>query len=325
MKLFRRRFLQLAAAGAALPAVSRIANSQSYPSRPVRLIVGFPAGGGTDTVARLIANWLSERIGQRVIVENRPGAATNIATEFVVNAPPDGYTLLLATGANAINATLYEGLNFNFIRDTAPVGLLVRVPNVMIVGSTVPADSLTAFIAYSKASPGKVNMATAGKGSPPHIYGELFQMMTGISLVPVPYRGDAPAITDMLGGAVQFYITTVPGAIGYIRAGKLRALGVTTAERLLELPDVPTVREFVPGYEAVGWQGIVAPKGTPVEILETLSKEINSGLNDPKLAARFADLGAQVHPGSRSNFGKLIADETEKWANVIHAANIKPD
>jgi tripartite-type tricarboxylate transporter receptor subunit TctC len=325
MNPFRRRFLQLAAAAAALPVASRIAHSQSYPSRPVRLIVGFSAGGGTDTVARLIANWLTERFGQRVIVENRPGAATNIATEAVVNATPDGYTLLLATGANAINATLYEKLNFTFTRDTAPVSLLIRLPNVMVVGPSVPADSLTEFIAYSKANPGKVNMATAGQGSPPHVYGELFQMMTGISLVPIPYRGDAPAITDMLSGEVQFYITPVPGAISYIRAGKLRALGVTTAERLLELPDIPTVREFVPGYEAVGWQGIVAPKETPVEILEKLNGEINSGLNDPKLTARFADLGAQVHPRSRGDFGKLITDETEKWAKVIRAANIKPE
>ena len=323
MKLPRRKFLHLAAGAAALPAVSRLAMAQAYPTRPVRLIVGFPAGGPGDLVARLIGQWLSERLGQQFVIENKPGAGSNIGTEAVVNAPADGYTLLFATSPNAINATLYEKLNFNFIRDIAPVAGVIRVPNVMVVNPSVPVHTVPEFIAYAKANPGKINMASGGNGSTPHVSGELFKMMTGVNLVHVPYRGAAPAVTDLLSGQVQVMFDLMSSSIEHIRAGKLPALAVTTATRSEALPEIPTVGNFVPGYEASTWQGVGAPKNTPAEIVDKLNKEINAGLADRKLKARLADLGATVLAGSPADFGKLIAEETEKWGKVIRAANIK--
>ncbi len=326
MKLpHRRQFLHLAAGTAALPALPRAAWAQTYPSRPVRLIVGFAPGGTADIIARLIGQWLSERLGQPFVIENRPGAGTNIATEAVVRAPPDGYTLLLASATNASNAPLYDKLNFNFIRDIAPVAGLTRVPNVIVVTPSVPATRVPEFIAYAKANPGKLSMASGGIGSPGHVSGELFKMMTGVNMAHVPYRGGAPALTDLLAGQVQVYFCPTPAAIEYIRAGKLRALAVTTAARSEALPEIPTVGEFVPGYEASAWQGIGAPKNTSAEIVERLNKEINAALADPKMKARLADLGSAVLPGSPADFGKLIADETEKWAKVIKFAGIKPN
>jgi tripartite-type tricarboxylate transporter receptor subunit TctC len=310
---------------AALPAVSRIARAQSYPSRPVRLIVGFAPGGGNDIVARLMGQWLSERFGQPFVIENRPGAGTNIATEAVVNALPDGYTLLLVGAPNAINATLYDNLSFNFIRDIAPIAGIVRVANVMVVHPSVPAKTVSELIAYAKTNPGKINMATNGNGSGSHMNGELFKMMTGINMVNVPYRGTARAITALLGGQVQVSFVSVPGSIGYVTSGKLRALAVTTETRSPALPNVPTVGEFVAGYEASTWYGVGAPKKTPAEIIEKLNKEINAGVADPELKVRFADLGGIAIAGSPDDFGKLIADETEKWGKVIRAANIKPE
>ena len=326
MKLpHRRNFLHLAAGAAVLPAVSQLARADTYPSRPVRIIVGFPAGGGTDILARLIGQWLQERLGQPFIIENRPGAASNVAAETVVKAPPDGYRLLMVTYVNAINATLYDNLNFNFIRDIAPVAGIMRVPNVMVVNPSVPATTVSEFIAYAKANPGKINMATTGSGSGPDIYGALFKKMAGVDLVAVAYRGDAPAIIDLLGGQMQLYFGTLAGSIEQIKAGNLRALAVTTVTRSEALPDIPTVGEFVPGYEASSWFGIGAPKNTPGEIIDRLNKEINAGLADSKMKARFSDLGATVLPGSPADFGRLIAEDTEKWGKVIRAANIKPD
>jgi tripartite-type tricarboxylate transporter receptor subunit TctC len=325
VKLPRRTFLHLAAGAAALPAVIRIARAQTYPTRPVRIIVGFPAGGAADILARLIAQWLSERLGQPVIVENRPGGSTNIATETVVKAPPDGHTLLLTTVSGAINATLYEKLNFNFIRDIAPVAGIMRVPDVMEVNTSLPVETVPEFVAYAKANPGKINMASAGNGTTTHVAGELFNVMTGVTMLHVPYRGSAPALTDLLGGQVQVMFDNLPGSIEYIRAGKLRALAVTTATRSAALPDIPTVGDFLPGYEASNWLGIGAPKGTPAEIVDKLNKEINAGLADPKMKARLSDQGGTVIPGSAADFGQLIAADTEKWAIVIRAANIKPD
>jgi tripartite-type tricarboxylate transporter receptor subunit TctC len=325
MKLPRRAFLHLAAGAAALPAVSRIARAQTYPTRPVRMIVGFPAGGGADTLARLTAQWLSERLGQPFIVENRPGAGTNIATEAVVHAPADGHTLLLVGPSNATNATLFERLNFNFIRDIAPVGGIARIAFVLLVNPSLPAKTFLEFLAYAKANPAKVNMASSGSGTPSHIAGELFKMMAGVNMLHVPYRGDVPAITDLLGGQVQVYFGTLSGSIEYIRSGKLRALAVTTATRSEMLPDVPTIGEFVPGYEASTWSGVGAPKATSAEIVEKLNKEINAGLADPKLKTRLADLGGDALALSPPDFGKLIADETEKWGNVIRALNIKAE
>jgi tripartite-type tricarboxylate transporter receptor subunit TctC len=321
----RRAFLHLAASAVALPAVSRIARAQSYPTRPVRLIVGFAAGGGNDIVARLMAQWLSERTGQQFIIENRPGAGTNIATESVVRATSDGYTLLLVGAPNAINATLYDKLNFNFISDIAPIAGIVRVANVMAVHPSVPATTVSEFIAYAKANPGKINMATNGKGSAGHMSGELFKMMTGIDMVNVPYRGTAPSISALLGGQVQVSFVSVPGSIGYVTSGQLRALAVTTETRSPALPNVPTVGEFVAGYEASVWYGVGAPKNTPAEIVEKLNKEINAGVADPKLKARFADLGGVSMATTPAEFGKFIADETEKWGKVIKTAGIKPD
>jgi tripartite-type tricarboxylate transporter receptor subunit TctC len=325
MKLPRRKFLHLAAGAAALPAVSRIASAQSYPTRPVRIIVGYAAGGGVDIVARLIGQWLSERLGQPFVIENRPGAATNIGTEAVVRAPADGYTLLLADAAAAINATLYDKLNFNFIRDIAPVAGIIRVANVMEVNPSFPAKTVPEFIGYAKANPGKINFASGGNGAPPHVSGELFKMMTGVDIVHIPYRGLAPALTDLIGGQVQVMFGTMPPSIEYIRAGRLRALAVTTATRSAALPDIPTVGEFVPGYEASTWYGVGAPKNTPAEAIEKLNKEINVAFADPKMKARLADLGGIPLPGSPADFGMLIANETDKWGKVVKFSGAKPD
>jgi tripartite-type tricarboxylate transporter receptor subunit TctC len=325
MKLPRRQFLHLAAGAAALPAVSRVARAQAYPARPVRLIVGVAPGGATDTSARLIGQWLSERLGQQFVTENRPGAGGNIATEAVVNAPPDGYTLLQIGPGNVINATLYAKLNHNFIRDIAPVASTSREPNVMVVNPSVAVGSVQEFIAYAKANPGKINMASAGNGSGTHMAGELFKMLTGVNLTHVPYRGGAPALTDLLGGQVQVQFATMSSSIEYIRAGKLRALAVTTATRSEALPDLPTVSEFVPGYEASSTFGVGAPKNTPSQIIDKLNEAINAGLADPKLRARLADLGGTVLAGSPADFAKLIADETEKWGKVVKFIGIKAD
>jgi tripartite-type tricarboxylate transporter receptor subunit TctC len=325
MKLPRRQFLHLAAGAAALPAVARFAWAQAYPSRPVRIVVGFAAGGGVDIVARLIGQWLSERLGQQFVIENRPGAATNIGTEAVVRAPADGYTLLLADASAAINATLYDKLNFNFIRDIAPVAGIIRVANVMEVNPSFPAKTVPEFIGYAKANPGKINFASGGNGAPPHVSGELFKMMTGVDIVHIPYRGLAPALTDLIGGQVQVMFGTMPSSIDYIRDGKLRALAVTGATRLEELPDIPTVGEFVPGYESSTFYGVGAPQNTPAEIIDKLNKQINAGLADPKIKARLASLGGTALAGSPADFAKLIADETEKWGKVIRALNIKAD
>jgi tripartite-type tricarboxylate transporter receptor subunit TctC len=324
MKLPRRNFLRLAAGAGALPALSRVARAQAYPSRPVRVIVPF-AAGGIDIMARLIGRWLSERLGQQFVIENRPGAGTNIGTEAVVNAPPDGYTLLLATATNTINATLYDKLNFNFIRDIAPVATISRYAWVMVVHPSFPAKTVPEFIAYAKANPGKVNLASAGIGSASHVSGELFRMMTGVNLVHVPYRGAGPALADLLAGQVQVMFPAISSTIEYVRSGKLRALAVTTETRSEALPQIPTVSDFVPGYEASAWSGIGAPKNTPVEIMDRLNKEINAALGDPKMKSRLADLGGTPLILSSADFGKLIADETERWAKVIKSAGIKAE
>jgi len=325
MKLpHRRRFLRLAAGAAALPAVSRIARAQAYPTRPVHLIVPLAPGGATDIVARLMGQWLSERLGQPFIIENRPGGGTNIGTEAVVRAPADGYTLLMVGGFNAINATLYDKLNYNFIRDIAPVAGVIRAPNVMVVNPSVPANTVLEFIAYAKANPRKLNMASPGNGTSVHMSGELFKMMAGVDMVHVPYRSGAPALTDLLGGQVQVMFPATVSSIEYIRAGRLRALAVTSAPRSELLPNTPTLAEFVPGYEASNWFGVGAPNATPAEIVEKLNKEINAGLADPEIKARLAELGGDALALSPAEFGKLIADETEKWAKVIRAANIRP-
>jgi tripartite-type tricarboxylate transporter receptor subunit TctC len=325
MKLPRRRFLHLAAGAAALPSVAHSAWAQTYPTRPVRLVVSVPAGGSPDIVARVLGQRLSDRLGQQFVVDNRPGASTNIGTEAVVRAPADGYSLLFAMSANAINATLYDNLRFNFIRDAAPVASIARIPLVMEVHPSVPAKTVPEFIAYAKANPGKINMASSGNGTPLHVAGELFKMMAGVDLTHVPYRGEAVALPDLLSGQVQAMFGVLPASLGYIRAGKLRALAVTTAKRQRVLPDVPAVDEFLPGYEASGWYGIVVPKGTPPEIVEKLNKEINAALADAKLKERLADLGCAVFAGSPADFGKFIVDETEKWAKVIRAAGIKAE
>jgi tripartite-type tricarboxylate transporter receptor subunit TctC len=321
----RRRFLHGAAGAVALPALSRFARAQSYPSRPVRIMVGFAAGTGADILARLIGQWLSERLGQQFVIENRPGAGTNIATEAVVRAAPDGHTLLAVSPANAINAALYEKLNFIFIRDIAPVASIMRTPNVVLVNPSIPAKSVPELITYAKANPGKISFASGGSGSGSHMSGELFKMMTGIDIVHVPYRGGGPALTDLLGGQVQLMFPGTTASLAYIRAGTLRALAVTTAARSDVLPDIPTVGDFVPGYESSLMDGIGAPKDTRPEIIDRLNKEINAGLADPKLKARLADLGGTVLPGSPAEFGKLIAEETEKWAKVVKFAGAKPD
>jgi tripartite-type tricarboxylate transporter receptor subunit TctC len=313
----RRQFLHLAAGAAALPALSRFTWAQAYPSRPVRIIVGFPAGQGIDIQARLMGQWLSERLGQPLIIENRPGAGGNLATEVVVRSSPDGYTLIAVGMNNMINATLYENLNFNFIRDIAPVASILRVPQVMLVNPSVPARTVPEFIAYAKTNPGKINMASAGIGSPTHLSGELFKMMAGINMLHVPYRGSPAALTDLLASQVQVMFDNVPSSIAYIRASTLRALAVTTATRWDGLPDIPTVSDVLPGFETGGFAGIGAPKNTPAEIIGKLNKEINAALSDPKIKARFADMGGTVLPGSPADFSRLIADETEKWAKVV--------
>jgi tripartite-type tricarboxylate transporter receptor subunit TctC len=323
MKLHRRSLLYGAAGAIALLVRPRIARAQAYPTRSVHLIVGFPAGFTPDIIARLTAQSLSERLGQQVIVDNRPGAASNIGTELVVRALPDGYTLLGATGANAINATLFENLNFNFIRDTMPVASVVRAPLVMTVNPSVPANTVSEFIAYAKSNPGKLNMASGGVGSTPHVAGELFKMAAGVNLVHVPYRINN--LPDLLGGQVQVTFAPVPTVIGYIRAGRLRALAVTSTTRLQVLPNTPTLAEFVPGYEASTWFGLAAPKKTPLEIVDKLNNEVNACLSDPKLLAQLADLGSIPISMSPADFGKLIADEIDKWAKVIKTANIKPE
>ena len=325
MQLPRRQFLRVAAGAAALPAVSRFAWGQAYPARPVRMIVGSPAGGATDILARLIGPWLSERLGQPFVIENRPGAATNIATEFVAKSQPDGYTLLLVTPPNMINATLYEKLNFNFIRDIAPVGGIVRVPLVVQVNLSVPVKTIPEFIAYAKANPGKINFGTGGIGTGAHVAGELFKMMAGVHMLHVPYRGAAPALTDMLGGHVQAMFSPMPESIETIRADKVRPLAVTTAMRSLALPDTPTVGEFVPGYEASSCFGVGAPINTPAEIVDKLNSEINAALADPKINARLMDLGGTVLASSPADFGRLIADETEKWAKVVKFSGAKAE
>jgi tripartite-type tricarboxylate transporter receptor subunit TctC len=325
MKLPRRRFLHLAAGVVALPAVSRIARAQTYPARPVRIIVGLAAGGGTDIVARLMGQWLSERLGQSFVIENRPGANGNIATEAVVNASPDGYTLLAVSPGAAINTSLYDKLNFNFLRDIAPVAGIIRVPNVMAVARSLPVKTVPEFIAYAKANPDKISMASAGIGSSNHLSGELFKMMTGAPMVHVPYRGAAPALTDLISGQVQVLFAAVTSSIEYVKADKVRGLAVTTTTRSEALPELAPVADFVPGYEASNWWGIGAPKNTPAAILDKLNNEINAGLADPKIKARLADLGGMSLAGSPADFGKLIADETEKWGKVIRTANIKPE
>jgi tripartite-type tricarboxylate transporter receptor subunit TctC len=325
MKLPRRKFLHLAAGAAALPALSRVARAQAYPTRPVRIVVPAAPGGPYDILARLIGQWLAERLGQPFVIENRPGAGGNIGTEAVVRAPADGYTILLVGPPNAINATLYDKLNFNFIRDIAPVASLGGGPYVMVVNPSVPAKTVPEFIAYAKANAGKISMGSAGNGSTPHMSGELFKMMAGVNLVHVHYRGAGPALVDLLAGQVQVMFNSLPASIEYIKAGTLRPLAVTTATRSEALPDLPNVGEFVPGYEASGWYGIGAPKNTPPQIIDKLNEAINAGLADLKLKARFTDLGSTVMMGSPADFGKLIAEETERWAKVIKFANIKPD
>ena len=325
MKLRRRTFLHLSACAALLPAMPRAASALDYPTRPVRIIVGFPPGGGVDIAARLVGQWLSERLSQSFVVENRPGAASNVATEAVVRAAPDGYTLLLAFSVNAINATLYDNLKFNFIREIAPVAAIIREPDVMVVNPSVPAVTVAEFIAYAKANPHKLNMGSGGTGTPSHVIGELLKMMTGTDLVHVPYRGISPALTDLLGGQVQIMFASTSSSIGYIKTGRLRALAVTTTTRSEQLPDVPTVADFVPGFEASIWYGVGAPETTPAEIIAKLNKQINAGLAEPTLKARFADLGGTVITGSPADFGKLIAEDTAKWGKVIRAANIKAE
>jgi tripartite-type tricarboxylate transporter receptor subunit TctC len=325
MAIPRRRFLQLSAAAAVLPALPHAARAQSYPARPVRIIVGLAAGGGTDIVARLIGQWLSERLGQSFVVENRPGANGNIATEAVVNAAPDGYTLLAVSPGAAINASLYDKLNFDFLRDIAAVAGIIRVPNVMAVSLALPVRTVPEFIAYAKANPDRINMGSAGTGSSNHLSGELFKMLAGVRMVHVPYRGAAPALTDLIGGQLQVIFSAITSTIEYIKADKVRALAVTTAARAQTLPDLPTVAEFVPGYEASNWWGIGAPKATPAPIVETLNREINAAFADPKIKARLADLGGMMLSGPPATFGQLIADETEKWAKVIRTANIKAE
>jgi tripartite-type tricarboxylate transporter receptor subunit TctC len=325
MTLRRREFLGLAAGAAALPVVSRRAWAQAYPTRSVRIVVGFPPGGGTDIMARLIGQSLSERLGQPFVIENRPGAGTNIATEAAVKAAPDGYTILIITPLNAVNATLYEKLNFNFIRDIMPVATITSVPFIMAVHPSFPAKTVPEFIAYARANPGKVNMASEGIGGGGHVLGELFKMMAGVNMLHVPYRGAAPAITDLLGGQVQLYFASMPATIEYIRAAKLRALAVTSAMRADALPDVPAVGEFLPGFEAINWYGVGVPRNTPSEIVEKLNKEINAAIAEPKLKARLAELGAEPMLMTSAEFTKFVVGETEKWGRVVKFAGIKAD
>jgi tripartite-type tricarboxylate transporter receptor subunit TctC len=325
MKLPRRKFLHFAAGAAVLPAASRMASAQAYPARPVRIIVGFSPGGSTDIAARVVGQWLSERLGQSFVIENRPGAGANLAAETVVRASPDGYTLLLVSSSDTINATLYPKLNFVFLRDIAPVASMTRQPQVMLTNPSLPAKTFRELIAYAKANPGRVNIASAGNGSISHLAGELLKMMTGVDFIHVPYRGAGPALSDLLAGHVQVSFAGMAGSIEYLRTGKLRGLAVTTTMRSQALPDIPTASEFVPGYEAISLFGIGAPKNTPAEIVDKLNTEINAALADPKIKARFADLGGTVLAGSPAEFERLLAAETEKWGKVIRAANIKPE
>jgi tripartite-type tricarboxylate transporter receptor subunit TctC len=325
VKILRRQFLRAAAGTAVLAAAMGVSWAQNYPSQPVRIIVGAAAGSSPDIFARLMGKWMSDRLGQQFIIENRPGAAGNIGTDVVVHTPPDGYTILLVAAANAINATLYEKLNFNFIRDIVPVASIVRTPHVMVVNPSVPVKTVPEFIAYAKANPGKLNFGSAGNGSSIHMAGELFKIMTGVNMVHVPYRGGAPAITDLLGGQIQVVFDTTPNSMAHIKAGRLRALAVTTATRSEALPDIPTVGESVPDYEVSSWWGIGVPKGTPAEIVDKLNVAINAGLADPEITARLAELGGVPLAGLPSDFGKLIADETKKWAKVVKFSGAKPD
>jgi tripartite-type tricarboxylate transporter receptor subunit TctC len=325
MKLSRRRFLRFASGALALPASLRLARAQTWPSRPVRLIIGYTPGGSADLTARLMGQWLSEKLGQSFVVENRPGASTNIATEAVLRAAPDGYTLLLVAPANAINATLYDKLNFNFIREVEPIAGLIRFPNVVVVNPSLPVKSIPELIAYAKANPGKLNMASSGNGSTIHMSGELFKMLTDINMVHVPYRGGAPALTDLIAGQVQVMFDNIPTCAEHVKSGKLRGLAVTSTTRSEVLPDLPTVADFLPGYEASAWYGLGAPKGTPAEIVDRLNKAVNEILADPKAKAKFSEYGAILLPGSAADFGKLLADETEKWAKVVKFSGAKVD
>ena len=325
MKIRRRRFLRLAAAAAALPALPRLARADTYPSRPVHLIIGYPPGGSADMTARLFGQWLSDRLGQQFVVESRTGAGTNIATQTIIRAAPDGYTLLLAAPANATNPALFAKLNFDFIRDTTPIAGLIRFPDVVDVNLSLPIHSIPELIAYAKANPGKLNFASSGVGSTLHVAGELFKMMTGADIVHVPYRGGGPALIDLMSGRVQLMFDNLPTSLQFIKAGKLRPLAVTSAERAAVLPDLPVVGDFVPGYEASAWYGLAAPKGTPGEIVDRLNREVNAILTQPDVKTQLADLGASLLPGSAGDFGKLIADETEKWGKVIKFAGIKPE
>jgi tripartite-type tricarboxylate transporter receptor subunit TctC len=324
MNPLRRQFLQLAAGAVAAPSAARRAFADSYPSRPVRLISGFAPAGGNDIIARLIGQWLTERLGQTFVIENRPGAGTNIATELVIKSPPDGYTLFVTNLSNAINATLYEKLNFDFMRDMLPVAGISQAPAVFAINSSVPARTVTEFIAHAKANPNRINMGSAGIGSTAHLAGELFKLMAGVNLIHVPYRGNAPALTDLMAGQIEVLFPSLGSSIEYVKSGKLRALAVTGDTRSNALPDVPTVAETLPGYQAASFYGIGAPRNTPAEIVEVLNKAVNAGLVDPKLNARLADLGYIPLPGPPATFGKLIADETEKWGKVIRFAGIKP-
>ncbi len=325
MRLPRRKFLHLAGGAVALPAVSRIARAETYPSRPVHFIIGYPPGGSADLTARLMGQWLSERLGQQFIVESRPGAGTNLATEAVVHAPPDGYTILLAAPANAINAALFEKLNFDFMRDVAPVAGIIRFPDVVEVNLSVPVRTIPELIAYAKANPGKLNFASSGVGSTLHVSGELFKMMAGVDIVHVPYRGGGPAMVDLISGRVQLMFDNLPTSVEFIKAGKLRPLAVTTATRSEVFPDLPVVADFVPGYEASAWYGVAAPKGTPPEIIGKLNTTINAILAEPNVKKQLGDLGASLLRGSAAEFGKLVADETEKWGKVIKFAGIKAE
>jgi tripartite-type tricarboxylate transporter receptor subunit TctC len=325
MTICRRRFLHLTTGAAAMPAVSRIARADTYPSRPVHLIVFYAAGGGNDIIARLMGQWLSQRLGQSFIIENRPGGGGNLGTEYVVHAAPDGYTLLLSSTANTVNSSLYSNLDFDFVRDIAPVASISYEPNIMVVNPSVPAKTIPEFIAYAKANPGKINFGSAGIGSSQHMSGELFKMMAGIDMTHVPFRGTAPALTSLLGGQVQVMFASMPATLEYVRADKLRALGVTIAKRSDVLPDVPSISEFLPGFDAEVYYGVGAPKGTPPAIVDTLNKEINAGLADPQLKARLVELGSMVLPGSPADFGKFITNETEKWAKVVKFAHIKAE
>ena len=325
MTIPRRRFLHLAAGTAALPMTSQVAWAQAYPARPVRWIIGFAPGGTTDVISRLIVQYLTEHLGQPFIVESRPGAATNLATEMVTRSPADGYTLLFIGSPNAINTSLYTRLNFNFSRDIAPVAAIVSVPTVMVVHPSVPVTTVPEFIAYAKANPGKINMASSGVGSTPHLAGELFKMMAGVDIQHVPYRGAAPAMTDLLAGQVQVYFVTTPSSMQYIKSGQLRAIAVTTAKRLPELPGLPAISEFVPGYDASAWYGLGAPKDTPKDIIDKLNREINAAVANASIKKRFDDLGCTIIAGSPADLAKLIADDTERWAKVVRFAGLKAD